>query len=524
VSIGINAANLATEGLDLEIAGGTGEPIRVVLGPSGGLTGRYEQADGRIGLREIAAHQLSVQALSLPVAQGMLRVDAPSILSRFFVDAELGGGRPLAGRATVASAGVHVLFERGPLVVRAELSLAGVAYERSALAGQRAELESLEIHSLRVELQGKPVVHAEGLVLQGVRVTVEPGGDVSLRCNMARAESVFIEHGGRSIQLHQVESSKGFELQGDKLRWPELSVERLVANVPELPARRAESSAPPPPSAAQAPLDLPLLDHLSGLLALDLLLDIRIPILPDRRATHSIRLPIIAGAIDFKQLEGCLAGLENALLDFEVNEEGLILELDPIPGVSFDNVTLVTWPLSGHDHVVAKTQQKIRLRRLLDYRLSPKLASASERPASHPEGAPARPSALRRLHAGHIGTVLKLGGPIEHPLPGLGTLRLGAPGAPAVGELRLSGQVDHTPGQPPSATELRIDASDLLLGALIVDGSGRHAEVERLGIGRIDGARVGLLGLQPRSVSLDAKQVRIGGVDLRGWFGRAGAS
>jgi hypothetical protein len=292
-------------------------------------------------------------------------------------------------------------------------------------------------------------------------------------------------------------------------------VERLEVSWPELPRRVAAGGRAS--TTARAPLDLPLLDHLSGLLALDLLVDVRIPILPDRRATHSIRLPISEGTIDFKQLEACLAKLENALLDFEVNEDGLILELDPIPGVTFDNVTLVTWPLAGRDHVLARTEHRIRLRRLLDYRLSPKLAAASSQP---PEFHSDTPSALRRLHAGDIDTVLRLGGPIDLPLPGLGTLRLGAPDQPAIGQLKLSGQLEHTPGKPPSATELRLDVSDVLLGASIADGSGRRAEIERFGIARIDGARLGLLGLEPRSLTLDAKHLRLIGVELHGWVRR----
>lgn len=515
MSIGINAENLATEGLELEIAGGAGGALRIVLGQSGGVTGRYEQDAGRIALREIAAQQLSLRALMLPLAGGALRVDSPSILGGVSVDAELGGGRPFTGRVSLASAGVHVSFERGPVNARARLNLQGTSYERSGLAGQRVEIESVEAEVLRVELPDEARLHLERLSLRGVRCAVEPGGSVSLRCESARAGSVVLEQGGRFLQLRVVEWSSGFELQDDVLRWPELTLDRVKLALPELPRRRPTSSASRAPSPERAELSLPLLDHLEGLLAFDLFVDVRIPILPDRRATHSIRVPITQGAINFKELERCLSGLEDALFDFEVNEEGLIFELDPIPGVSFDNVTLVSWPLAGHEHALAKTQQKVRLRRLLAYRLSSKLAaSVEQQQGPRSDG----PSALRRLHVGNIETVLRLDGPVEQPLPGLGTLRLGAPRAPAIGELKLSGQLEHTPAAPASATELRLDARDLLLGASIADASGRRAEVERLSIGRIEGARLGLLGLEPRSVSVDAAQLRVADVELRGWF------
>lgn len=516
MSIGINAKNLATEGLALDIARAAGGDIRIVLGQSGGLTGRYEQDSGRIGLREIAAHQLSLQTLVLPLAGGTLRADSPSILGGVSVDAELGGGRPFTGRLSLGSTGAQLSFERGPVVVRARLGLRGTKYERGELSGQRAEIESAEIEALRVEMPGGTSLHVEQLSLRGVVCTVEPSGSVSLRCESAHAGSIVAEQGGRSVQLRGLAWPNGIELHGDVLRWPELTLDRLQLALPELPRGRSSSPTTGSPRAERGALDLPLLDHLDGLLAFDLFVDVRIPILPDRRATHSIRVPITHGAINFKELEGCLAKLEDALLDFEVNAEGLNLELDPIPGLTFDNVTLVTWPLAGNDHSLAEKQQKIRLRRLLDYRLSSTLAGAGPQQAFGSDG----PSALRRLHVGDIETVLRLGGPVVQPLPGFGALRLGAPGQPAAGELRLSGQLEHTPGKPASPTELRLDARDLSLGASIADGSGHRVEIERLGIGAIEGARLGLLGLEPRSVRLDAARLRLAGVELHGWLRR----
>jgi hypothetical protein len=520
MSIGINAENLATEGLALEIAGGAGGDIRIVLGQSGGLTGRYEQDAGRITLGGITAHQLSLQSLVLPVAGGTLRADSPSILGGLSVDAELGGGRPFTGRVGLASAGAHVSFERGPVVARARLSLRGTLYERSVLAGQRAEIESLEVEASSLKLPGDMTLHIERLSLRGVVCSVEPNGVVALRCGSAHAASITVEQqGGRSLQLRGLAWPNGIELHGDMLRWPELALERLQLALPDLPRRSMSTGSlkTGSPKPERAGLDLPLLDHLEGLLAFDLFVDVRIPILPDRRVTHSIRVPITHGAINFKELEACFAGLENALFDFAVNEEGLNLELDPIPHLTIDNLTLVTWPLAGDDHSLAEKQQKVRLRRLLDYRLSSKLAGSGEQQqGAHSNG----PLSLRRLRVGDIDTVLRLAGPVVQPLPGLGTLRLGAPGQPAAGELKLSGQLEHTPGAPASATELRLDARDLLLGASMADDGGRRVEIERLVIGGIDGARLGLLGVEPRSASLDAARLRLSGVELRGWFAR----
>jgi hypothetical protein len=152
---------------------------------------------------------------------------------------------------------------------------------------------------------------------------------------------------------------------------------------------------------------------------------------------------------------------------------------------------------------------------LLDYQLSPKLAG--EQPRERSDG----PSPLRRLHVSNIDTALALNGPFTQDLPGLGTLRLGAPGIPAIAELRLAGQVEHAPGERPSATELRLDGRELLFGVSIVDERGRRIELERLSIARIDALRVGLLGLQPRNLGLAIEGLRLSGVELRGWLASA---
>src|SRR5690606_29254548 len=134
------------------------------------------------------------------------------------------------------------------------------------------------------------------LSLRGVVCVVEPGGALSLRCGSARAGSLLLEQGGRVLRLRGVAWPHGLELQGEALRWPELTLDRLQLAA-ELPARATRPASAPAPRGERPALDLPVLDHLDGLLSLDLFVDIRIPILPDRQATHAIRLPISQGTI-----------------------------------------------------------------------------------------------------------------------------------------------------------------------------------------------------------------------------------
>src|SRR5262249_34692283 len=149
-----------------------------------------------------------------------------------------------------------------------------------------------------------------------------------------------------------------------------------------------------------------------------------VPIIKRRDATHRLRLAVRDGAIGFGEVEQQLALLENQILDFEVEGDELILEVDIIPIVKFDNVTLVRWALPDpYDRDLAG-EKRVRLRRLLQYRLA-------ERPARNTGDSGQGSVRLEELVLQDIGLDLSLGGPIELALGG-GTVRLGAPDVAAV--------------------------------------------------------------------------------------------
>src|SRR5690606_38543108 len=103
---------------------------------------------------------------------------------------------------------------------------------------------------------------------------------------------------------------------------------------------------------ARAPLDLGFLDRLRGRIHLDVVTDIRLPIIRTRRATHTVRLEVRDGMIEYKRLEKGLAPLEDAVLDFAIRKGRLVLEKD-IPLIPFDRRTLVSWPLEEDERRLA---------------------------------------------------------------------------------------------------------------------------------------------------------------------------
>ena len=98
-----------------------------------------------------------------------------------------------------------------------------------------------------------------------------------------------------------------------------------------------------------------------GHLDVDLDLDLAVPILGRRRATHEFRIPIDGGTIDYRKLEDNLSTLEDSLLDFSVRDEGLVLEVGiPLLPTRGRGKPIVTWPLDAADRELAE-HQRVRL-------------------------------------------------------------------------------------------------------------------------------------------------------------------
>jgi hypothetical protein len=257
--------------------------------------------------------------------------------------------------------------------------------------------------------------------------------------------------------------------------------------------------------------DLPFLDDVQGRLHADVTVEVRLPIIKSRRAVHSVRLPIEDGAIDFKQLESSLARLEDALLDFEVTNDSLILERDLIPGITVDNQTLVSWPLEGRDHALAKQHKRVRLRKLLEYRINPVLLDkADERESA---------ARLRHLDIDNLDLEIGIAGPSQLVLPDFGVLTLGTDQAPALKRLRIFGAIHYSPEQPRDATELNLEVERFHLGAAIPNLHGRRVAVGAFEVNHVDRGQLRFLGFQPVSLSVTAHGIRVSALTVHDAIG-----
>ncbi len=111
-----------------------------------------------------------------------------------------------------------------------------------------------------------------------------------------------------------------------------------------------------------------LLDGLAGEINVDLALDLTVPVIGRRRATHRFRIPIVDGVVDYMGLEGDLSTLESALLDFAIRDAALVLEMgNPVPPETRPRKPILQWDLAPAGLDLAR-RDRIRLAMLPRFR------------------------------------------------------------------------------------------------------------------------------------------------------------
>jgi hypothetical protein len=258
-----------------------------------------------------------------------------------------------------------------------------------------------------------------------------------------------------------------------------------------------------------------LLDGLSGELNADLRVDLSVPVVGSRRATHRFRLPVEDGTIDFMELEGGLSRLENALLDFAVRDDGLVLERGiPLLPTRGRGKPLLRWDLADRDLELAR-QNRVRLAVLPQAR-KPGTNEVTAEGSENDEVAPGRsaPDAngesrvgLRRLGVDDLGVRLRLT-PSQSRAPG--PLR-----SLAFDDLQLEGALEYAPDGVTREGELRATARHVTTSLRALPLGSRRLEIESLEVSTVDRARARVWGLRPREVVLELSTLVCAGLELR---------
>ena len=286
--------------------------------------------------------------------------------------------------------------------------------------------------------------------------------------------------------------------------------------------RVPEASSPDTaPARGDAPgghaMDWHFLDVLQGRLDLDLVLDMTLPWIGRRQATHYFRVPIENGTIDYDKLEDDVHWLEAAFLTIELVDEQLVLARD-LPLVPFSGKALVVWPLQPEDIPVAK-YSRVHLRNLVRPRLPSsdrKKVRSGKSEAANPGKGKDRGKSRLTLHAltlENIKLALRTETPAQISLPNGAFLQLGGEDQSGLVNLEMTGALHYESGKQTEPTALSgnialvdVTIKDLPLGASLLSA-------DRLHMSEIDSIELTFEGFRPRR--LEIRATRIAATNLR---------
>lgn len=316
------------------------------------------------------------------------------------------------------------------------------------------------LEGVRLEVRGdEGSLAAERVLLEGFALTI---GALALTTPRVTGTAVHIAWGrafrlnARTLAAEELEVAQpGVAVRAANVGVTDLAVHDGIS-VDRTTVERAEvdltlgqgSSVDEGEPGAPFVFDWGILDFLSGRVDVDVHVDIAVPVIGRRKATHRLRVPIENGIIDYRELERNLANLENALLDFAVREEGLALErVNPIFPMRGHGKPIVVWPLGPEDRALAE-RDHVRLALLSSYEMAGPPSSTSDEPSA---------ISLKKLDLLGLTADLSVA-PVEIPLEGPLRLR-------HVERLELRGELhDHGPGS------LAADVSGLALSVRDLGG------------------------------------------------------
>lgn len=507
----IDLGGVAANGLKLVQSGPDGDNI-LDLAKTVGVTGACEQGPELVALRALSVAEVGLTALVWRWLGGLfaLSVTSPGVLSGVAADGalRLAKGTTFSGNVAIASVSLPAVeLVWGERRIRFAVTAEQLTYHEEG-GERRLDARALVLTGVHLSL---PEGTLELGRLQGGAVCGKwaSSGAFHLDCSRLEIKNGSMNWGGIRLGFDSLELPNGLSLSRSRVSFAELNLRGLRGEARKLGTLLA-SQKPKPSSptstvaASSVRWDLPFLDHLNGRVHADMQVEVSLPIIKKRATSYSPRLDLDHGIINYKHLERGLSWLEDALVDFELQGDRLILELDPIPLVTFDNRTLAWWPLAGEDLALARTQ-RVRLRKLLDYRLDTFLA------APKPQSSEAGKELLLKLDLDNIDVELALPECGEMDLFGHGRVRLGAHGKPTLSSLRLGGAVHYRAQTPQDSTELRGEARELFLQALELHLHGWGIELGVIDVRAVERLRLGLNGLTPQSF-----EVGIGMLGLRG--------
>lgn len=460
----LSVARLLSDTLTLDLPRkGGGEPNRLEVEHGVNVRGTIDTSDG-VRLERIAADTLDLHRARWTFGTRPLTTE-PMTLQGLAIDLRVPKGDSPIGTINVRELAARtIVFGLGP---ERRLVIERVAAHEVAMRfirdGLIVEIGTLDLGSGELEL-----------------------GDTHVKWRNLRAKRVLM---------------KRDEATGVTLQVGELKAEGLSVMVERLGHGKDPEAAKAP---SYPPMDWHFLDGLQGQVDIDLTVDMKVPVIKRRNATHEFRIPIHDGTIDFHAAERQLAFLEDTLIDFEVEDHRLILEKD-IPLMSKADKVIVYWPLDVDAHALA-TRNLARLRTLVNVKKPERTALQQAEDLRDKDKE--KSVKLLGIDADPINIELALGRGAT-PFRG-GSLTFGRGGNDGAGKLKVQGALHYRPEgeDQPVPGELHISVDDIGLGLKNV-AFGKSVHVSGNIVGNVDDVTVRFSGFSPQHVGVEAESAEL---------------
>lgn len=499
------------------------------------LGGAVEIAPHAILLQEAAARSLQLTAAEWRTPSGLITIGAPVAVAELFVDGQIPRGDarslPLDGRVALKRLHTDNLVLEGFIPRLA----CGVRVERLDVAQHApagtATLESLALSELETTLgnffvrlaeasignvQARwPVTGAAGAAgadgtdARASQASEDSGLEVTaatLTATGLGARSRAIEIAADHVAVQEVAiRGRTFSLGAVSVSKLSLELDLTALGSREQPEGAGAAAEPRPAKPSiRSQIDWRFLDRVDGQVDVDVTVDVHLPVIRRRRATHYFRVPIEKGIFNYRQLENGLSSLENAVIDFDLKGNKLVIERD-LPIIRMRK-NLVEWHLDDEEMALAR-QRKLKLRTLPRFEVASgngknsdvKLHGIEIHPINidlsvSPPTAPAQASAM--------------GTPTGTEADAVST---GDDAANTAGEVRADAA--QTEQAPPSAHEYRGILPELSLRRLMVTGSIDYPGAEGSLAIKVKQLATALRGLPLGNVVVDAGAVRVDSID-----------
>jgi hypothetical protein len=478
---------LDTRGIVLELPpGADGIAQSVTLRSAQKLRGTLEHGPEGLSISGLAAEEILCAAVGL--AFGQVRLSEGELAGHgIFAELSVAGHHVTldAGAATLGAGSSAV--DVGTFHVEGQVRLGELRLQVRDTAGQ-LEFGEIEVRGFAMRDRAVSAL-AESVVARGLRISW--GNGLRLEVESLEARDVRFTAGPAKLEVQRFTARDGLWHAGRAtVGAVSLSQAKLIGELStSAPSADWEALLHSP----RADRYLKILDSLSGHVDVDVEVDLKIPVLGSRHAVHEMRIPIQDGSFDFMRLEGNLAKLENALLDFAVRDGALGLEVGiPLLPTRGRGKQIIVWDLNESDLALA-TQNRVRLAVLPKARLAVDLP---QKDANEDDEGKAS-FGLRHLGLSNVDVLLRLAHEASDPASVLRWLRLA--------ELHLRGNVHHDAEGAQQRGELAGELVGLEARLSELPIGDDRLSVESFQVERLADVHVAFLGPLPAQVKAELR-------------------